>query len=620
MSALDILDQYVSPEIRSLIEQRYYAKINAQARLDYFINDPEFLRNPDEHVALYPDHGVAHVRDVARQILRVLDNVHGVLIPARSASRFQFMQALAVMVSYAHDIGMMDYSRFGRAMHAEFATQTVLGAEFDDIMAMLWAQDCGGIATYLSKMSERGLLSQGPSTVLREMIAMANCHSKSKVPVETLNNPLELRKVMQAAATTNLQRLYYQQRIERARRALVSAQQVTSDYVELDRLTDALREAERALELNTAHLPREMTDNHKALSTAYHWLAQFDGHKENRDLADDVVDTLRALRCADALRQRGTVLKTSGNYEVFIDQLTATGICALRTITGDLLLMKMPRSINDGEINIASSEMGKDGNLRISFHRGSFPDQSIVEHAARNAAQAVNDIQLDVIESFQRPRALPANDALKSWEDVQIHLEGVDDNMEFVHLVINHLRAMNPRAAERARAVPSTQNTSEREIRQYLGGDALDWDLAHRQQLLARLAMTGYYTAKINARHAFEHVRLAQLSANETLIEADDPANYVFIPLVDGLRCYPLGGYPPFNISAYTALGNTGVIRGAQRNAKVIAEKDRQLLMIPKEVFLRHWHHTLSPAELILWMTTKQAQMPALNQVMQAQL
>ena len=121
MSALDILDQYVSPEIRSLIEQRYYAKINAQARLDYFINDPEFLRNPDEHVALYPDHGVAHVRDVARQILRVLDNVHGVLIPARSASRFQFMRALAVMVSYAHDIGMMDYSRFGRAMHAEFA-------------------------------------------------------------------------------------------------------------------------------------------------------------------------------------------------------------------------------------------------------------------------------------------------------------------------------------------------------------------------------------------------------------------------------------------------------------------------------------------------------------------
>ena len=41
------------------------------------------------------------------------------------------------------------------------------------------------------------------------------------------------------------------------------------------------------------------------------------------ELADDVVDALRALRAADVLRQRGTALRTSGGYEVFFDARTA---------------------------------------------------------------------------------------------------------------------------------------------------------------------------------------------------------------------------------------------------------------------------------------------------------
>ncbi len=35
-------------------------------------------------------------------------------------------------------------------------------------------------------------------------------------------------------------------------------------------------------------------------------------------------------------------------------------------------------------------------------------------------------------------------------------------------------------------------------------------------------------------------------------------------------------------------------MRGAQRTATIVAERDTRVLMIPKSVYLAHWHHTLS--------------------------
>ena len=45
------------------------------------------------------------------------------------------------------------------------------------------------------------------------------------------------------------------------------------------------------------------------------------------ELADDVVDALQALRAADVLRQRGTVLRTSGGFEICMDAETARAVC-----------------------------------------------------------------------------------------------------------------------------------------------------------------------------------------------------------------------------------------------------------------------------------------------------
>jgi hypothetical protein len=62
-------------------------------------------------------------------------------------------------------------------------------------------------------------------------------------------------------------------------------------------------------------------------------------------------------RCADALRQRGSVLKTSGGYEIFIDQTSGDVLFALRRGAEQLLLAAVSVPIAAGKANVASSTL-----------------------------------------------------------------------------------------------------------------------------------------------------------------------------------------------------------------------------------------------------------------------
>ncbi len=192
---------------------------------------------------------------------------------------------------------------------------------------------------------------------------------------------------------------------------------------------------------------------------AFRWLVT--SQAETRALVDDVVDTLRALRCADALRQRGAVLKTSGGYEAFIDRATANVVFALRLGQDELFLLEIDNMLAAGEANLASSQIDPDGNLRLSFHRGAFPNPEITQRAVTNLALVINDIQNDAIESFRRP-AVP--EGLKAANDIEILLEGVDDNLEFAELVRSELQLVNPTVAARTRCVPSMEHASTAEL------------------------------------------------------------------------------------------------------------------------------------------------------------
>ena len=66
------------------------------------------------------------------------------------------------------------------------------------------------------------------------------------------------------------------------------------------------------------------------------------------------------------------------------------------------------------------------------------------------------------------------------------------------------------------------------------------------------------------------------------------------MPLGSGLLGLSLRGYKPFEVRAWTPLGTFGVVRGGIRAATLIAENDLNLLVIPKEIFLKYWRRTYS--------------------------
>ncbi len=575
MSDQNPLDQYLSEKNRNWLEERYYARVNAQARFEQAIRDPSFWSDGGRHLAMFSDHGVVHVRDVARQILQVLEAINGVLIPARPPGRLDFfMKGYGVMAAYLHDIGMADFSAFGRAMHPEFAAQAVFTPEFDDLLETIWTENSGNVAWRLLTLARAGTLKQTPENALRELLALSICHSKSKVPIAVLNDPAMLRSTMQTRVSTDLRLLYRQQQAEKNGTA--------PDSIELPLPPDGPQ----------ANLRRFYADFE---GESFRWLIS--EQAEVRELIADVVDTLRALRCADALRQRGTVQKTSGGYEIFVNQQTGNAIYALRQGDDKLYLLEMPDPFSAGEANIASCELGRDGNLRITFHRGAFADEAALGRAAYYAAHTVYDIQADVIGSFYQMADMAG--VLKTADDIRILLERVDDNPAFVELVQEQLQHFNSKTAGQVRIVPSLQNVSELERARYLEAAELDWDSNQRLAVLDRLAQSGHKTAAIDPEKGFDHVKLLTLRAGETLIEAGAPASFVYLPLGDGLKIIPLGGYQPFSVRAWMPLGNTGVIRGAIRNADVVADQDVSLLIIPKDVYLRHWHNPYTAAELM---------------------
>ena len=306
------LDAYVPACVRERIEQTYYARVSEQATLDRLAQDAAFLDDPGAHAALFSDHGVVHMRDVAARILVVLDTIHGVCIPPRRHERLEgFMKSYGVMLAYLHDIGMADLSPLGRATHAAFVAQAVFTPALDEIVEAVWAANSGAIAARLRDLSARGALAQDPATVWREMLALAMAHSKSCVPRAVLDRPARLRRAMLATLGSDLRIRYGGRRgcTSRGARVPAGAGPAASAAraarpVDLDALAAQLPPA----------LRRFYTEPGRE---AFGWLVGT--HPAVRELVQDVVDTLRALRCADALRQRGTALKTSGAYEVFVD-------------------------------------------------------------------------------------------------------------------------------------------------------------------------------------------------------------------------------------------------------------------------------------------------------------
>lgn len=585
-----MIEPYLSSEIRDRIEQRFYARINDQARIEQLIRSPHFIAAIEagelDHPGLFSDHGVTHVRDIANRVVEVLEQAHGTLIPARAPIRFARMRGYGILVAYFHDVGMFDFSEAGRAMHPEYAAQLLFRPELDGIFNSIWKENSGNLAWHLTNLAAKGLLVQPPRLVLREMLALSMAHSKSKVPTHLLNDPAGLRRTMIEALRSDLPTLYLRQQQRKLQRPpLSAAAQANLDAIE----AELARQSDQRNPDLAGHYQRIEDE-------AFLWLLA--ESPAIQALQVDVIDTLRALRCADALRQRGTVLTTSSGYEIFVDQRSANALFGLRLGSDRLYLLEVRMAISAGEANLASSELDAACDLRISFHHGSFSDEGANDYAAESAAWVVHDIMKDVIGSFERPEGGEGTEGLRASSEIQVVLEETDDRPQFVEEVRDRLAARDESAGDRVRIAPSLTMASELERTLYLAAPPLDWDLPARRRLLGKVGDSGHRVEEIDPEQAFDDVKKVHLLPGQLLLEAGAPAAFVYIPLEPGLRILPTSGHRSFMVAPWMPLGVTGVLRGAPRNATVQAEAALSLLMIPRTVYLKHWHRTHTPESL----------------------
>ena len=558
------LDDYLPRAVRTTLEETLWRPIEMQATLEVLMEDPSFFEDPGRHPAMFADHGVVHVRDVASGVVALVDVVDGVLLAARPTWRRHLVQSWGVALAYLHDVGMVDLSPVGRRTHALYAAHAAFSADATPLVDHLLGP--GPVREGLDAVQANDPFRVPLDTVVREVLSLAAAHSKSTVPAEALDDRPHLRRLMRRIAFTSM---------------------------------EAHRTSDRGLSAEHPALPTRAAGGvpHPSAAEAYAWLDVVAGPQ--RQLADDVIDAVRALRAADVLRQRGTALRTTGGFEVFFDARTGQAVCTFRPADGRAAyVMTYDDHRGAGEANIRMASITARGNLRIAFHRGGFREPSAARRAAESVANAIIDIQADVLPTFS---GTPASGLPAPWQTpdaMLIQLERPDDDATFADAVRDVLRAATPELAGRVRVVADVEGATPAERRRFDAAEPLEPRSPLADRVLDALALHGMDVSGIDRIEAFTEVGRATVPSGEVLVEKDSPPAFVYVPLTEGLRVRPGGGYPPSELRPWVPVGTTGAVRRAGRNAEIVAEDDVDVLIIPSESYVRSWLRPFSPAEL----------------------
>ena len=560
------LDGLLDAEVRRLIERRFWEPVEASACIEVLRHDEIFLSNPTAHPSMFADHGVVHVRDIAASFIELGSTVNGRLLADRPADRQTFLLAYGLLITYLHDTGMFDQTRAGRRVHALFGAQLAFSTAMDDVIDLL-VEGSGPVVDRLRKVEADSPFVAPLDVVLREVMSLTAAHSKSTVPAAVLNDRAGFRRLMMRSVFTDLE--------------AHKASGHTPD--------GAVGPIELSVNLDRYDDP---------MSEAFAWLVS--GDVEHQRLVDDVIDAVRVLRAADALRQRGTSLRTAAGYEMFIAAATGSAVYALRNAANtELVLMRSDDEKSSGEANVRVAAVTQNGHLRISFHRGGFTDAGACERAAHATAVVVGDIQADVLPTFSAARhatdlPLPTRRAT----DMVVQLERPADRPAFADDVAAHLISMYPDLRGRVAVVADVEGAAPTERERYHRSLPVAPGSARADEIIAGLGAHGLRVGAVDAVAAFEDVRVAQLEAGEVLAAAGSPSAFVYAATAPGLVVRPLGGYATQPVGAWVPIGVTGVIRRAGRNSDVVAEQAVEVVLIPGELYTREWFRPYEPHEI----------------------
>jgi hypothetical protein len=87
----DLLQTIITKNILDKINKRYYAFIPKTVDFEHIVKTPNFSNEVTKNVALYSDHGLNHVLNVATEIPVILRTISDVHLPKRSEKRSEFM-------------------------------------------------------------------------------------------------------------------------------------------------------------------------------------------------------------------------------------------------------------------------------------------------------------------------------------------------------------------------------------------------------------------------------------------------------------------------------------------------------------------------------------------------
>jgi hypothetical protein len=283
-----------------------------------------------------------------------------------------------------------------------------------------------------------------------------------------------------------------------------------------------------------------------------------------------------------------------------MDAETARAVCTLRPVSGDAAYVISYDDIRGaGEANISAAFVTPQGHLRIAFHRGSFGNEEAAGRAATSVAGVVADIRADVIPSFDgAPVSGGLEGPTRSIDDVQIQLERPDDRPAFAEDVAALVARTEPGLARRLVTVADTAGAAPNEQRRFFGATPLDGAGPAADELLRRMAEHGVETSGINRALAFAEACRATVRPGEVLVARGSPPSFVYVPIGPGLLVRPYGGYSQSPLPPWVPVGTTGVIRRAERNSEIVAEREVDVIMIPGELYARAWLHPIRVDEL----------------------
>lgn len=552
--------------LRLALEARYWAPIGDAARIEAVIDDPALHADPARHPALFSDHGVVHVRDIAIGAVDLAERLPGLLLPRRELGPRRFVQGLAVLLTYFHDIGMAEATAAARRVHPQFAAQTVLGADFDSLAHALWQADAGGLRSRVQALGRDARLPLPEPWVAREVLAMSLCHSKTAVPAEWLDDPARLRKVMTRACLTDL-----------------VAQQTTPLATHADFGPDT--RAPSALVSRYAD----------AAAQAFAWLT--DDQPAVRAFVEEVMDAVRLLRAADALRQRGTTLRTSAGYEVCTDRRSGHAVVGLRTLDERCaLLLQVDNPMTAAEANIRSTSITAKGALAIEFYRGAFPSPGARERLLTVMADMVADIEADALGSFVDARGRAA-----------VEIRSPEDDPGFAQALARTLTQRFPALAPRVQVQPPLPHAAQQD--ELLAWSQRDGRLPglSAADLMDRLGRQGLQVDAIDAGRALRGVRQLRVPPGRRLMSPGLAAGAVIVPMGPGLELEPAGGYAAQPLHPWLPIGATGVVRGGERNAAVSAAEAVDVLVIDGPHYLAEWFRPYDLPTLRGWLASRSA-------------